>query len=236
MNKTISVDDIIWPCELSAKLKLFLIDIAIKRHGVNCMGGTPTAPQPEGLVYCLQGSAIISWGSYDMRNKVGAVLGANDWLGFLSIDDIKSEYVYSTIEIKPISCLVFPKKAILEYANRDSEMFKLLFYIAKKIVPKWLQASITALHDVESRIVSSLVDLVILEPNIVNSQVVINISQQQLSDLTGVSRPRVNEVLKHLERSGDIQIARNKIHIKDIKALSQRLQFFNGSLREPILL
>lgn len=235
VSKIMTIEDIVWPCELSTKIKLFLLDIGIQRQGINCIGGTATSPHAEGLIYCLQGSAIISWSSYDMRNKIGAVLGGNDWLGFMSIDDEKSNYVYSTIEITPVNCLVFPKKAILDYANEDPEMFKLLFYIAKKVVPKWLQASITALHDVELRIVSALIDLILVEPKIFNGQVEINITQQQLSDLTGVSRPRVNEVLKHVERSGQIKVTRNKLQINDINALTQRLQFFNGSLREPIV-
>lgn len=235
MNKKITDEDINWPCDLSIKLKSFLMSIAVKRVGVNCLGGTPSSPLAEGLVYCLQGSAIISWSSYDMRNKVGAVIGTQDWMGFLNIGEKPTNYVYSTIEIKPVTCLVFPRIAILEYAQQDFEMYKLLFHIVKKIVPKWIQASITGLHDVELRVISALLDLVLLEPEIIDYQVEIHISQQQLSDFTGVSRPRVNEVLKHIERSGEIQIMRNKIQFNDIRALSKRLQYFNGSLRGPIL-
>jgi DNA-binding GntR family transcriptional regulator len=59
----------------------------------------------------------------------------------------------------------------------------------------------------------------------------IDISQKQLSQITGISRPRLNEVLKQLEAVGEISLERGSIHLIDIPALSLRTHKLDNAFK-----
>ncbi|WP_425457433.1 hypothetical protein [Colwellia demingiae] len=51
--------------------------------------------------------------------------------------------------------------------------------------------------------------------------------------MCGLSRPRVNEVLKSLEQQEILQLSHKKIKIKNIKAVFKRLDEANLSFYDP---
>jgi len=66
-----------------------------------------------------------------------------------------------------------------------------------------------------------------------NSAIDIEVSQQKISDICGLSRPRVNEVLKELEQSGLIKVQHKKITIDNITALFELLNAANLCFYDP---
>jgi len=232
VSTKITIDDIVWPCELSLSLKKNLLSIASVKQGISSLGGSPKNPFSSDLCYLLEGIAILNSSTQDTSTTVGGVIGPQDWIGVSGIDE-SSRPVYTTEEIVPVVLMAFPNKLLLKLGEKESEVFKFLFYIAQKLLKKWTQAAVTVIHDKEMRIVYSLLELLVLHRK--NDDVIpcIKISQQQLSFLTGISRPRVNGVLKELEVAEEIEIARGCFRIVNLPKLACRLNNLNVSMRDP---
>ncbi|MGB1322737.1 MAG: Crp/Fnr family transcriptional regulator, partial [Vibrio gallaecicus] len=55
-----------------------------------------------------------------------------------------------------------------------------------------------------------------------------------LSTITGISRSRLNEVLKGIEQAGLVTIQRGKVFISDIEGLYERISPMNLMMRNPV--
>ena len=232
MRNEITIDDIVWPCELSSSLKKNLLSIASLKHEISPLGGSPKNPFSSDICYLFEGIAILNTSTLETSTTVGGVIGPQNWIGVGGMDE-SSRPVYTTEEITPVVLMAFPYKLILKLAEQDSEVFKFLFYIAQKLLKKWTQTAATVIHDKEMRIVYYLLELRVLHPKKDDVIPRIKISQQQLSFLSGISRPRVNEVLKELEIAEEIEIARGSLRIINLPKLAARLNNVNVSMRDP---
>ena len=232
MLKNITIDDIIWPCELSSSLKNRLLSIASLKHGITPLGGSAKHPFSGDICYLSEGIAVLCTSTENTSTTVGGVIGPQDWIGVGGIDE-SSRPIYTAEEIVPVVLMAFPNKLLLKLAEQYGEVFKFLFYIAQSLLKKWTQTAATVIHDKEMRIVYYLLELRVLHPKKGNVIPRIKISQQQLSFLSGISRPRVNEVLKTLEIAEEIEIARGSLRIINLPKLAARLNNVNVSLRDP---
>ncbi|MCJ8293323.1 MAG: Crp/Fnr family transcriptional regulator [Colwellia sp.] len=232
MRNKITANDIVWPCELSASLKKNLLSIASLKHEITPLGGSPKHPFSDDICYLFEGVAVLCTSTLNPSTTVGGVIGPKDWFGVGGIDE-SSRPIYTTEEVVPVVLMAFPNKLLLKLAEQDSEVFKFLFYIAQKLLKKWTQAAATVIHDKEMRIVYYLLELRVLHPKKGDVIPSIKISQQQLSFLSGISRPRVNEVLKALEVAEEIEIARGSLRIINLPKLAARLNNVNVSMRDP---
>ena len=232
MLKIITIDDIVWPCELSSSLKKKLLSIASLKHGITPLGGSPKHPFSSDICYLFKGIALLNTFTPDTSTTIGGVIGPKDWIGISGMNEAYRP-VYTTEQIDPIVLMAFPHKLLLKLAEQDTEVFKFLFHIAQTLLKKWTQVATTVIHDKEMRIVYSLLELLVLHPKKDDVITSIKITQQQLSLLSGISRPRVNEVLKKLEIAEEIEIARGGLRIINLPNLAARFNSLNVSMRDP---
>lgn len=225
----INIDEIIWPCTLSKQLKRQLLSISESGEGLPASQNKQYFP---GLYYIKSGLATISILSENMNNTLGFVLGEKDWLGANAIGYMDELYLLS-VELEPIKHLFFCKEKVINLAQTTPEVYKLLFHCLQKDQPKHWQVTLNTLHDKEVRIVYTLLSLAGKKTVIKGAKISIKITQEQLCIVTGLSRPRVNEVLKAIEKAHEISIERGTIHINDIKALGSRLDQLNTMFNDP---
>jgi len=224
-----SIDAIHWPCTLSNDLKYQLFDIAQRGKGMPNMQKKQALP---GVYYITSGHATLSFLSENMNKTLGIVIGVNDWVGANSLGNNADIYLLS-IELEPIEYLLFPKQKIAQLAEKNNEVFKFLYYCMIQMQPRLQQAQLTALHNKEIRIVYTLLTLAQKKQGLQGVKTSINITQDQLCTVTGLSRPRINEVLKNIEKAHEISIERGKVHIIDINALGNRLNQLNAMFNDP---
>ncbi|WP_019613065.1 Crp/Fnr family transcriptional regulator [Psychromonas ossibalaenae] len=224
-----SIETIHWPCTISNDLKQQLLDIAQRGSGLTDTQKKQALP---GIYYITSGLATISFLSENMNNTLGFVLGVNDWVGANSLGN-NADVFLLTVELEPVKYLLFPKQKIAQLAENNNEVFKFLYYCMVQMQPRSLQAPLTALHDKEIRIVYTLLALAQKKHAVKGVNTSINITQEQLCAVTGLSRPRINEVLKTIEKVHEISIERGKIHITDIDALGNRLNQLNAMFDDP---
>jgi len=225
----LNIDTLHWPCSITNDLKHKLLNIAQPGTGLqNTMQKTAF----PGIYYITSGLAIFSYTSADMNNVLGCVFGANDWIGANSIGN-DADIFFLCIELEPLEYLFFPKQKIAQLAESNPEVFKFLYYCLIQAQPIFLQAQLTALHDKETRIAYTLLSLAQKQRVIKGAKISIAITQEQLCTVTGLSRPRINEVLKDIEKHHEISIERGKIYITDLNALGKRLNKSNIMFNDP---
>lgn len=224
-----NVDTIKWPCPLSDDLKQQLIDIS---QSGSALPDTQKKKDFPGIYYIKSGLATLSILSENMNNTLGFVMGKDDWVGANTIGGLSDIFLLS-VEIEPIEYLFFCRKKVAQLAEKNLEVYKFLFHCLNKIQPIFWQVSLTALHDKEVRIVYTLLSLAQKTPTVNGAKVSIKITQEQLCAVTGLSRPRINEVLKSIEKVHEISIERGVIHIIDIQALGKRLNRLNTMFNDP---
>lgn len=187
---------------------------------------------PKGVIYLHKGVSTLCWLNLDTARMVGGILGRGDWLFAGTIDSDVRLFGVSE-ELEPVTLLLFPERAVLELAAKSDEVFKWLFYSMQRMQLVWHQANLNAMHNLNARVAYGLIDLASKAGVATSSAPVIRISQQQLANVTGITRPRVNEALKQFEKAGELKVIRGGIKLLDIDALAARLQNLNLMFRDP---
>lgn len=227
-----NVEDIQWPAPLSESLKQKLLNIAFYGNDFKPKIPVNNKTKNPGVYYFISGLATFSYSTPNMKNIRGCVFGRGDWLGANSLYNERGLYLVPE-EIEKVSFLYFPKERINKLIESTPEVYQWLFYCVGNAQPKIMQSQLTAMHDKTSRIVYTLLELARYTPLLLGSSSFIRISQQQLSTVTGLSRPRINEVLKSLEKLGQISLQRGSIHLLDLPALGKHLETLNTMFHDP---
>lgn len=213
----LSVEDISWPCALPAATQESLLRIARHYDHSQLVGPLP------GVLYVASGSLVGYATSTSMDNSLGLVFGRGCWFGIQSIHNpgyVPTEYFES---LTPTELILFPREELEPLLAQDPEIYKLLFYIAQYIGRIVLQMGSNGLHCLTTRITYVLLELAIKHVTANESAPRVVITQQTLSQIVGISRPRVNEVLKLLADEGELLLGRGEITLLDLPALKARL-------------
>lgn len=232
LEPTIS-EQIQWPCELPQELIDSLVEIAVFKTGIHSLEITQKFQNLPGVFYILSGSAGICFSTENMKSLSGGVIGKGDWMGALTIH---AEYNLFAVaeEVEPISMILFPADKVLELAEEQCMVFKWLLHCGTRAQSIWMQAYLSSIHEKEQKTIYVLLELAARQTNITGATVSINVSQTQLSTITGISRSRLNEVLKGIEQAGLVTIQRGKVFISDIEGLYERISPMNLMMRNPV--
>lgn len=227
------IEQIIWPCHLPTELKYQLLSIAKRRKGIHFLNFTQEYQRLSGVIYILSGVTGLSFTTKNIDNSFGLILGRSDWLGTLTIgNDIR---VLSILEeVEEIELLVFSEEEVLKLATENTQVYKWLFYAGQHTQKLWMQAMLTSIHDKQQKVIYFILELAVRKVTMIGSHTKINITQNQLGSIIGISRPRLNEVLKNIERRGAIFIERGTIHITNIDILRAELHSMSLMFRDPI--
>jgi CRP/FNR family transcriptional regulator, cyclic AMP receptor protein len=226
------VEKINWPTALTPTLKEKLLSIAYYSDNFSAQMTQNVKPQHPGVYYFIKGLATFSYTTPNMKNIRGCVFGTGDWIGANSLFRTNSLFLLPETLV-PLEFLYFPRDKIEQLSLSSTEIYKWLFYCINNSQPKIMQSQLTALHDKTCRIVYTLLELARYTPFVLGSFPSIRISQQQLSTVTGLSRPRINEVLKILEKKCEISLERGCIHILNQPALNKYLHELNVMFHDP---
>jgi|TARA_B100001059_G_scaffold57277_1_gene52599 CRP-like cAMP-binding protein len=232
LDPTIS-KQIQWPCDLPQDFIDSLLEIAVLKTGIHSLEITKKFQNLPGVFYILTGSAGICFSTESMKSLSGGVIGRGDWIGALSVHVDYSLFALAE-EVDPITMVLFPSDKILDLAERKCMVFKWLLHCGAKGQSIWMQAYLSSIHEKEQKTIYVLLELAARQTNITGATVSINISQSQLSNITGISRPRLNEVLKGIEQQGLVKIQRGKVSITNVERLYEHISPMNLMIRDPV--
>ncbi len=185
----------------------------------------------SGLCFVKKGRFTISLPQQNLETLYSYIVETNTWFGALTLMPIPHPFLLIN-EIEEVELQYISKKRLTEIADNDPLIYKWLLNIAADNMPQWFQVPQIALSNKKLRVIFCLCTLLPLN-NRVDSVVEITASQQNISDICGLSRPRVNGVLKELEQQDLIEIHHKKIVITQAKVLFKHLDEANLSFYDP---
>lgn len=221
--------EIQWPCPLQDETKRRLLAIAQPYDDKRLTGPMP------GVFYVASGCLVGYATNMTADNSLGLIFGHGRWFGIQSIDNPE----YSANEfyeaLLPTQLWLFPRQDLERLMAQEAEIYKFLFYIAQQVGRMTLQLGSNTLFSLTTRVSYLLLELAHpCHPSADSQTPVIQTTQQTLSQIAGISRPRVNEVLKMLSEAGEIAVRRGEIQLLNIAALKARLPDLNFMYHDPL--
>jgi len=185
----------------------------------------------SGLVYLKKGRFAISLPQQNLETLYSFIIEGKTWFGGLTVMPLPHPFLLIN-EIEHVELLYISKNRLTEIADLHPIIYKWLLEIAADNIPQWFQVPLIASSNKKVRVIYCLATLLPLnKPS--NSAIEIEASQQKISDICGLSRPRVNEVLKELQQSELIKVQHKKITIYNTTALFELLNAANLCFYDP---
>jgi len=185
----------------------------------------------SGLIYIKQGRFSFSLPQQNLDTLYSFIVEQHGWFGGLTVMPLAHPFLLVN-EIEKVELLYIPKNRLTKIADSHPLIYKWLLKIAAENIPQWFQVPLIALSNKKIRVIYCLATLIPLNKSNFNV-IEIDASQQKISNICGLSRPRVNEVLKELERQELIQVQHKKIIIHNTKTLFKLLDDANLCFYDP---
>lgn len=221
-----------WSTELSADFIKQLNEVAVVKTNMSIdeLEGSQMAHQ--GISYIITGTVVICLQTPNLKTVNNIVMGQGDWFGNYNAED--TNYMpFIITEVEKATFVYFENRKLKKIAERDLEAYKWfhsLFFTARD---KWLQSQLIMSENILIRVTYLLIELCVHQKYIQGEKPKITISQQHISQITGITRQRVNETIKQLETMGLLYLARGCIYLSNIKALCKKLDGVDLSIRDP---
>jgi CRP/FNR family cyclic AMP-dependent transcriptional regulator len=176
------------------------------------------------LYIIVQGRIKISL-SRRMDNVTLAILGQGEFLGEMALlDDLPRSA--DAIALEDSLLYVLNRKDFLSFlTNNGHTVNAILNSLSRRLRKTDDQVAEMCFLNLSGRLAKRLVELAETQepeegnPNAYN----LNISQQELGNILGVSRESINKELKLLRNKGVVSTSRNSIHILDFDSLKKRM-------------
>ncbi|WP_236701267.1 Crp/Fnr family transcriptional regulator [Thalassomonas viridans] len=217
---------------MSAQLKEQLVNSA---KTINTLSNDTRANSDlvhQGVSYIFEGTLTLCLQTPNLKTINNIVMGKGEWFG--NYDPQAGDYApFFLTEIEPVTLIHFSMPAIKNLVHNNLETYKWFHSLALATKPKWLQAQIISHENIQARVVYFLLELSAHLVFLTGQTPRISITQQQISRITGITRQRVNAVLKSLEKEKLISLERHSIYLTDIKQLGTKLDGLDLSIRDP---
>jgi CRP/FNR family transcriptional regulator, cyclic AMP receptor protein len=176
------------------------------------------------LYIIVQGRIKISL-SRRLDNVTLAILGQGEFLGEMALlDDLPRSA--DAIALDDSQLYVLNRKDFLAFlSNNGHTVYAILNSLSRRLRKTDDQLAEMCFLNLSARLAKRLVDLAETQepeagrPNSCDLQ----ISQQELGNILGVSRESINKELKILRNKGVVSTLRNSIHILDLESLKKRM-------------
>jgi CRP-like cAMP-binding protein len=152
------------------------------------------------------------------------VLSPGSYFGELSLlrDGDARVRTASIVALEPVETLSLPARAFRELCEKHPQVEQLVSTLLAHRVEQLSQSLLEALYaGLDRRVYRRLLELSeIYAPGA--DAATIPLTQTQLADLVGGSRPSVNQVLQKLASSGAVNLTRGHIEVLDLPLLRSR--------------
>ncbi|WP_041421807.1 Crp/Fnr family transcriptional regulator [Shewanella sediminis] len=221
-----------WRTELSPELINKLLSIAQLRSKLTASELDDSSIAHQGISFILEGTVTICMQTPNLKTVNNIVMGQGDWFGSYDIKNAGYTPFFLT-EIEPVRLIHFENSDLQRLAGENIEIYKWFHSLSFEAKAKWLQSQLMMSENLPSRIVYLLIELAAHIPFITGQIPKLSVSQQQISQITGIARQRVNETIKLLEKEKLVHLERGCIYLTDLTGLGNKLEDVDLSIRDP---
>ena len=156
------------------------------------------------------------------------ILGPDSHFGEVSLlTQEESRRTASVVAIEPVRTLSIPAAVFHDLRERNPRLERLVSRLLAHRVDELSAQLLEAMYDpLERRIVRRLASLAVTfgaGDHAPATPVTIPLTQDELAELVGGTRPSVNQVLRRLVDQGDLEVGRGRIVVTDLDALRQQV-------------
>ncbi|WP_068545647.1 Crp/Fnr family transcriptional regulator [Thalassotalea crassostreae] len=214
-----------WPCELSSEFKRAFLQYGVLQTHQQGYEFKNTEDTKEGMFYLLNGSLIISMRTKDFDHFTYHLIGQNEFLYYGDLMGYRLQESISVEFLQDSQYLKIPEQQMQVLKEQQPEFYKFMFeHLKKKSLPLIQRGFFNSKFSIDLKVAFTLLDLINKQRGIKGAVSYLSITQQQLADLSDVTRQRVNAVLKKFEKQGILAIERGKIFLHDKAKLKQLLE------------
>ncbi len=150
------------------------------------------------------------------------VLGPGDFFGEMAVISPARRNA-TVVALEPTETLSFHRDAIDDLRARQPSIDRFLIEALASEVRRVTHQLLEALYvPVEKRVLRRLLDLATTYGPSRSTPIVIPLTQDDLAQMAGTTRPSANKVLKGIEEAGVISLSRGRIEILDLETLTRR--------------
>jgi CRP-like cAMP-binding protein len=151
------------------------------------------------------------------------ILGPDSHFGEVSLLNVNAgQRTATVVALDNVRTLSIPADVFHELRDRNPRMERLVTQILVQRVDELSGLLVEAMYDsLEVRVVRRVVRLAETYPHR-NDHVTIPLTQDELAELVGGTRPSVNQVLRRLVDQGVLEVGRGRIVVTDIAALRRQ--------------
>ncbi|ABZ77931.1 putative transcriptional regulator, Crp/Fnr family [Shewanella halifaxensis HAW-EB4] len=224
-----------WNTELSPALVNKLLSVAQLKTQLKPSEMDGSAIAHQGASFILEGTVAIGMQTPSLKTVNNIVMGKGDWFGNYDNQNTGCTPFFIT-EIDNVKLIHFSNFDLHRLAQDNIEIYKWFHALSFEAKAKWLQSQLMMSEVKGRRIVYLLIELAAHIPSVLGEIPQLKISQQQISEITGIARQRVNEAIKQLEMEKLVELKRNCIYLTDLTGLGHKLDSVDLSIRDPRLL
>ncbi|QBY05136.1 Crp/Fnr family transcriptional regulator [Thalassotalea sp. HSM 43] len=225
-----------WPCQLSEQFKRAFLSagsIQSLKAGYYFLS---TEDTKDGLNYLFTGSLILSIRTSDFDHFTYKLLGKDDFLYYGQFFDYRLQESIAAEVLQDCQMLKLSEQHLIRLSEQQPEFYKFMFSLLKmRTLPLLQKGLLNQKFSVAIKVAYTLLDLASKQTTPAGTMIMLEITQQQLANLSDVTRQRVNAVLKDFEKQQYIELVRGKIYIKNIAAINQLLVNENLTFYKPKL-
>jgi CRP/FNR family cyclic AMP-dependent transcriptional regulator len=150
-----------------------------------------------------------------------AVLGPGQYFGEMALISPASRNS-TALALEPVETLTLHRDRLDELRERHREIDRFLLDALMREVRRLSHSLLEALYvPVDKRVLRRLADLATLYADGTETTM-IPLTQEDLAQLAGTTRPTANTVLRRAEEAGDLRISRGRIEILNADGLARR--------------
>jgi CRP-like cAMP-binding protein len=152
------------------------------------------------------------------------ILGPDSHFGEVSLlSEAEGRRTASVVAIEPVRTLSIPASVFHDLRERNPRLERLVSGLLAQRVDELSAQLLEAMYDpLERRVVRRLVSLTVTFGAAVGpptTPVTIPLTQDELAELVGGTRPSVNQVLRRLVDEGLVELSRGRIVVTDVAGL-----------------
>ena len=151
------------------------------------------------------------------------VLGPGDFFGELGLLLSHRTRTATAVALEPTETEALAYSTFDALRLREPSVDRFLLGLLAEHVDRLSHRLLEALYvSVDRRVARRLLDLVAIYGGTAAGPVTVPLTQNELADLAGGSRPTVNEILQRLAAQGAVSLGRGRVVVEDRAALERR--------------
>jgi CRP-like cAMP-binding protein len=190
---------------------------AFARNEVVCHEGDPA----DSLHLVEDGHLAVRAGLSSGATATFTILSSGDYFGELALMRADRRRTATVIALEPSTTLAVPATAFDALCRRDPRIERVASAVLADRVDALSRRLLETMYEsLDRRVYRRLLDLAHAYGGA--GVVTIPLSQAQLADLVGATRPSVNQVLQRLAELQVVRLSRSRVEVLDVAALARR--------------